>query len=61
VFDRYGSHGCGGHDTIRFFARAHGVDERRLLAEPEAAIVGPPRAGPAGAEPATFTDTIDRR
>lgn len=37
VFDRYGLRGCGGplgpHETIRFFARAHGVDEVRLLAE----------------------------
>ena len=31
VFDRYGLRGCGGpsgpHESIRFFARAHGVDE----------------------------------
>ena len=35
VFDRYGLEGCGGahgpHESIRFFARAHGVDEGTLL------------------------------
>jgi hypothetical protein len=37
VFDRYGLRGGGGPhgpvETIRFFARAHGVDEPRLLRE----------------------------
>ncbi len=37
VFDRYGLSGCGGPlgpvESIRFFARAHGVDEAQLLSE----------------------------
>jgi NnrS protein/Domain of unknown function (DUF1858)/Domain of Unknown function (DUF542) len=37
VFDRYGLAGCGGPlgppETVEFFARAHGVDLERLLAE----------------------------
>ena len=35
MLDRYGLHGCGGPlgpvESIGFFARAHGVDEARLL------------------------------
>src|SRR5262249_1849920 len=42
----YGLRGCGGplgpYESIRFFARAHGVDERRLLHELERAIAAPP-------------------
>ena len=41
VFDRYGLSGCGGpqgpRESIAFFARAHQVDENRLLRELEAA------------------------
>src|SRR5689334_3833912 len=37
VFDRYGLVGCGGplgpRESLAFFARAHRVDEARLLAE----------------------------
>lgn len=37
VFDRYGLRGCGGPsgpaETIRYFARAHGVDEPKLVSE----------------------------
>lgn len=37
VLDRYGLHGCGGRngpvESLRFFARAHGVDETRLMEE----------------------------
>ena len=37
VLDRFGLSGCGGRfgpaETLRFFARAHGVDERQLLLE----------------------------
>jgi hypothetical protein len=37
VFDRHGLRGCGGpqgpHESIRFFARAHGLDEPLLLKE----------------------------
>src|SRR6266540_4738367 len=39
IFDRYGLAGCGGplgpRESIAFFARAHRVDEVRLLAELE--------------------------
>jgi len=42
VFDRHGLRGCGGplgpHETIRYFARVHGVDETELLRELAAAI-----------------------
>lgn len=45
VFDRYGLSGCGGRfgppESIRFFARAHGVDEATLLAELERAVARP--------------------
>ena len=41
VFDRYGLLGCGGplgpEETLEFFARAHRVDEARLIAELEKA------------------------
>jgi hypothetical protein len=63
VFDRYGLRGCGGplgpYESIRFFARAHGVDETRLLAELKRAIDSPEAAGePSEHSPA---DTIYRR
>ncbi len=66
VFDRYGLSGCGGalgpHETIRFFARAHGVGEAQLLDELAAAIAageaGESIPEPAGPSPA---DTIYRR
>ena len=39
VFDRYGLTGCGGElgpqEPLWFFARAHRVDEPRLIAELE--------------------------
>ncbi|MFO0910373.1 MAG: DUF1858 domain-containing protein [Isosphaeraceae bacterium] len=42
VLDRHGLAGCGGpqgpHETLRFFARAHGIDEDRLLDEIDAVI-----------------------
>ena len=45
VFDRHGLRGCGGplgpYESIRFFARAHGVDELTLLRELEQAIAAP--------------------
>ena len=48
VFDKYGLRGCGGPlgpaETIAYFARAHGVDEERLLAELNDADAGPSRA-----------------
>jgi hypothetical protein len=63
VLDRHGLRGCGGasgpHETLRYFARAHGVDERRLLAELEAAIADPAAAGLP--EPPAATDAIYRR
>ena len=45
VFDRHGLRGCGGplgpYESIRFFARAHGVDELLLLDELRQAIATP--------------------
>jgi hypothetical protein len=66
VLDRHGLRGCGGplgpHESIRFFARAHGVDERRLLAELGQAIATPQpgAAAPVPGAPA-LADTIYRR
>jgi hypothetical protein len=67
VLDRYGLRGCGGTlgpcESIRFFARAHGVDEVRLLAELDRTITAPrPRADQATAPDAPqLADTIYRR
>jgi hypothetical protein len=45
VLERHGLHGCGGrlgpHETLRFFARAHGVDEATLLREIDEAVARP--------------------
>ena len=45
VFDRHGLRGCGGplgpRESIRFFARAHGVDELTLVHELELAVAAP--------------------
>lgn len=64
VFDRYGLSGCGGTrgpvESIRFFARSHGVDESQLLAEIQAAIEDPASAA-ASVAPASVADTIYRR
>ena len=68
VLDHHGLRGCGGplgpHESIRFFARAHGVDERQLLHELERAIAAPgsPSDGAAAARDASgVADTIYRR
>jgi hypothetical protein len=63
VLDRHGMRGCGGplgpHETVRFFARTHGVDEARLLTE-LAESVGQRRSTAAEAPPG-LADTIYRR
>lgn len=68
VLDGYGLHGCGGPlgpvESLRFFARAHGVDETTLLREIRAAAASP--ANPASLDDAPpFTpgvaDSIYRR
>jgi hypothetical protein len=67
VLDRYGLRGCGGpigpYEWIRYFARAHGVDEARLLAELDRAIAAPrPRSDKATAPDAPqLADSIYRR
>ncbi|HMB04881.1 MAG TPA: hypothetical protein VKP69_14220, partial [Isosphaeraceae bacterium] len=66
VFDHYGLRGCGGplgpYESIRFFARAHGVDEGRLRHELERAISAPRPDGAAAAPGAPQgADTIYRR
>ncbi|MBI2297558.1 MAG: Rrf2 family transcriptional regulator [Armatimonadetes bacterium] len=62
VFDRYGLAGCGGPlgpmETIRYFARAHGIDETALLAELRTAAAG---SGPALVVLPGLADTIYRR
>lgn len=70
VLDRYGLRGCGGplgpNETLRYFARAHGVDEERLLVELREALARG-RAGAAGEAPPAIeyhpgpADTIYRR
>ena len=51
VFDRYGLSGCGGRhgpvESVGFFARTHGVDERRLLDELREATSGGSQAAAA--------------
>lgn len=63
VLDRYGLRGCGGRlgpdESIRFFARAHGVDEARLLAELEQAVTDASVEGALHAP--SPADTIYRR
>ncbi len=70
VFDRYGLRGCGGPlgpaESIRFFARAHGVDEAALLQELNGALRNPvPPLGQAVDAPRNpldeLADTIYRR
>lgn len=61
VFDRYGLRGCGGPsgpaETIRYFARAHGVDEAQLVSELNSARRDPHSA--AGATPALTTSPMN--
>lgn len=68
IFDRYGLRGCGGPhgpaETVRYFARAHGVDEPTLLRElndaldrPAATAAGAPQRHPLD----ELADTIYRR
>jgi hypothetical protein len=66
VFDRYGLRGCGGpfgpHESIHFFARVHGVDEKRLLFQLQDAIARVPAGGAVIPPPAPgLADTIYRR
>ncbi len=67
VFDRYGLSGCGGQlgpvESVRFFARSHGVDESQLLAEIAEAIRNPSavQSPPDPAASENLADTIYRR
>ena len=68
VLDRYGLRGCGGplgpYESIRFFARAHGVDEVRLLDEIDRAIAEPrsrPNEAATAPDAPQLADTIYRR
>ena len=68
VFDRHGLRGCGGplgpYESIRFFARAHGVDELLLLDELRQAIATPrsqPRRDATERDAPEIADTIYRR
>ncbi len=68
IFDRHGLRGCGGpsgpHESIRFFARAHGVDEPMLLRELEQAMATPPSLSNGAVtayETPEIADTIYRR
>lgn len=64
VLDRHGLHGCGGatgpHETLGFFARAHGVDLDQLLAELEKAIERPEEESHEASPPASSVDAIYR-
>ena len=68
VFDRHGLRGCGGPlgpcESIRFFARAHGVDELLLLDELRQAIATPrsqPHRDATERDAPKIADTIYRR
>lgn len=64
VFDRYGLNGCGGSggpaESLRFFARTHGVNERHLLDQVREVINQPATPVPQKAVP-TLADSIYRR
>ena len=64
VLDRYGLSGCGGRlgpvESIRFFARAHGVPEERLLHELKEAAQQPASEAAAPAA-CSLADAIYRR
>ena len=72
--DSYGLHGCGGRlgpvESLGFFARAHGVDQARLLTEVGRAIAAEPAGQEQGADAVPTNvplvlprveDTISRR
>lgn len=65
VFDRYGLSGCGGRlgpaESVRFFARSHGVEETRLLKEIREAIDDPASVAAEASPAASVADTIYRR
>jgi len=68
VCDRHGLRGCGGplgpYESIRFFARAHGVDELLLLHELKQAIAAPRSQSDRAAterDAPEIADTIYRR
>lgn len=70
VFDRYGLRGCGGPlgpaESVRFFARAHGVDESLLLRELNDGVQHPAALAAPGADAPPnpldeLADTIYRR
>lgn len=66
VLDRYGLRGCGGrdgpHESLRFFARAHGVDGGRLMEDLHAAVAGTAHHQMGGfeSEEGSVADTIYR-
>lgn len=65
VLDRYGLRGCGGalgpHESLEFFARAHGVPLPRLIAELRQAVEDVEKAEPSPAPEARPEDSIYRR
>lgn len=65
VLDRYGLRGCGGRlgpfETLGFFARAHGVEQERLLRELAEAVGRGLPAGGLVEEPASVADAIYAR
>lgn len=65
VFDRYGLRGCGGQlgpvESIGFFAATHGVNEKLLLSELEAAAQDAAASQPAASPAENVADSIYRR
>ncbi len=65
VFDKYGLKGCGGplgpYESIGYFARAHEVNEEKLLEEINDTVLNRPVELPVTAAEPDFTDTIYRR
>lgn len=70
ILDRHGLRGCGGvngpHESLGFFAKAHGIDERMLMDEIRQAIAQSPSHARAGAHASSdavsmSADSIYRR
>lgn len=68
VLDKYGLKGCGGpegpYESLRFFARAHDIDEHSLLCEIESTLLKQKQTGATSeleAQRPDLADTIYRR
>ncbi|HNB21851.1 MAG TPA: DUF1858 domain-containing protein [Candidatus Melainabacteria bacterium] len=64
ILDKFGLKGCGGtkgpHETLEYFARAHGLDESFLLSQIQSAVLQPNNVILTEDEKPGFADTIYR-